>query len=125
MNSDMFFEYSELLHLNINYDKTKNMIFGTRCDQHFYFHLGGHQIVTCTDFKYLGVIFSKNRHFYQARKHNIEQAKKAMHALYKQIRNSNIPIDCIYIFLTVSFCQYHYTVVRSGALKIAKLSKIS
>ena len=29
----MFFEYSELWHLNINYDKTKIIIFGTRRDQ--------------------------------------------------------------------------------------------
>ena len=36
---DMFFEYSELWYLNINYDKTKIMIFGTRCDQPFDFHL--------------------------------------------------------------------------------------
>ena len=32
-NLDMFFKYSELWHLHINYDKTKIMIFGTRCDQ--------------------------------------------------------------------------------------------
>ena len=37
-NLDMFIEYSELWHLNINYDKTKIIIFGTRCDQHFDFH---------------------------------------------------------------------------------------
>ena len=58
-NLEMFFEYSEVWHLNINYDNTKIMIYGTRCNQHFDFYLGGLQIVTCTDF---GVIFSKNRH---------------------------------------------------------------
>ena len=89
----MFFEYSEIWHLNINYDKTKIIIFGTRRDQNFDFHLGGHQIDICTDLKYLGVIFSKNRHFYQARKHNVKQARKAMHVLYKRIRNLNIPTD--------------------------------
>ena len=89
----MFFEYSELWHLNINYDKTKIIIFGTRRDQNFDFHLSGHQIDICTDVKYLGAIFSKNRHFYQARKHNVEQARKSMHVLYKRIRNLNIPID--------------------------------
>ena len=31
------------------------MIFGTGCDQHYDF-LAGHQIDTCTDFKYLDVI---------------------------------------------------------------------
>ena len=60
---------------------------GTRQDQRFNFNLGGHKIDICTDFKYLGVIFSKNRHFHQTKKHNVEQTKKAMHVLFK--RNSN------------------------------------
>ena len=29
-NLDMFYEYSELWHLSINFDKTKIIIFGTR-----------------------------------------------------------------------------------------------
>ena len=53
-NLDMFFEYSELWHLNINYDKSKIIIFGTRRDKHFDFHFGGHQIDNCKDFKNLG-----------------------------------------------------------------------
>ena len=75
------------------------MIFVTRMWPTFGFHLGGHQNATCTDLKYLGDIFSKNRHFYQARKHNVEQAKKAMHVLYKRIRNLNIQTDLpLYLF---------------------------
>ena len=35
------------------------MISGTRYDRHFNFHLGGHQIATGTDFKYLGIILAK------------------------------------------------------------------
>ena len=64
-NLDMFYEYSELWHLSVNFDKTKIMIFGTRLDQRFNFNLGGHKIDICIDFKYLGVIFSRNRHFHQ------------------------------------------------------------
>ena len=56
-------------------------------------NLGGHKINICTDFKYLFVIFSKSRHFHQARKHNVDHARKAMHILFKRIRNLNIPID--------------------------------
>ena len=37
--------------------------------------------------------FSENRSFYKARKHNVDQAKKAMHLLYKRIRNLNLPLD--------------------------------
>ena len=32
-------------------------------------------------------------HFFQARKHNVEQARKTIHVLFKTIRNLNIPID--------------------------------
>ena len=56
-------------------------------------NLGGHKINICTDFKYLFVIFSKSRHFHQAMKHNVDQARKAMHILFKRIRNLNLPID--------------------------------
>ena len=95
----MFYEYSELWHLSVNFDKTKIMIFGTRQDQRFNFKLGGHKIDICTDFKYLGVIFSRNRHFHQTKKHNFEQARKAMHVLFKRIRNLDIPIDLqLYLF---------------------------
>ena len=48
-NLDMFYEYSELWHLSINFDKTKIMIFWPRQDQHFNFNLGGHKIDICTD----------------------------------------------------------------------------
>ena len=95
----MFYEYSELWHLSVNFDETKIMIFGTRQDQRFNFNLGGHKIDICTDFKYLGVIFSRNRHFRQTKKHNVEQAMKAMHVLFKRIRNLDIPIDLqLYLF---------------------------
>ena len=53
---DMFYEYSELWHLSVNFDKTKIMIFGTRHDQRFNFNLGGHKIDICTDFKSLNIL---------------------------------------------------------------------
>ena len=49
-NLDMFYEYSELWHLSINFDKTKIMIFGTRQDKHF--NLCDHKIDICTGFNY-------------------------------------------------------------------------
>ena len=51
-NLDMFYEYSELWHLSINFDKTKIMIFGTRQDQRFNLNLGEHKIDICTVFMY-------------------------------------------------------------------------
>ena len=70
---DMFYKYSELWHLTINFDKTKIMIFGTH--------------------------FSRKRHCHQTKKHNVEQAIKAMYVLFKRIRNLNIPIELLlYLF---------------------------
>lgn len=92
-NLNVFFEYSKTWKLDINFEKTKILIFGTRNDDRFNFKLGVNAIATCTEFKYLGVIFAKSRSFYKARKHNVEQARKALHLLYKRIRNLNLPID--------------------------------
>ena len=69
------------------------MIFGRRNTDDLEFNLGDNIISICNEFKYLGVVFSKNRSFFKAIKHNVEQAKKAMHLLYKRIRNLHIPVD--------------------------------
>ena len=39
-------------------------------------------------------MFSKNRHFALAKKHVVEQARKALFGLYKKIRNLDLSIDC-------------------------------
>ena len=70
---------------------TKIMISGRRNYDSLEFKIGEHSI--CDEFKYLGVVFSKSRSFYKAMKHNINRAKKAMHLLYKRLRNLNIPLD--------------------------------
>ncbi|MCU7800877.1 MAG: reverse transcriptase family protein [gamma proteobacterium symbiont of Lucinoma myriamae] len=88
-----FYEYSNIWKLDINFSKTKIMIFGTRNDDRFQFKLGDNIISICKEFKYLGIIFSKNRSFYAAMKHNCDQARKAMFLLYKRIRNLNLPTD--------------------------------
>ena len=64
-----------------NFDKTKIMIFGTQQDKYFDFNLGGNKIDISSDLKYIGAIFSRNRHFRQTRKYNVKQARKAMHLL--------------------------------------------
>ena len=101
-NLDMFYEYSELWHLSIYYlyfDKTKIMVFGTRQDQRFNCDLGGHKIDICTNFRYLGDIFSSNRPFHKTEKHYVEQARKAIYVLFKRMRNLDISIDLqLYLF---------------------------
>ena len=62
-NLDMFFEYLELWHIINYFAKTKIRIFGTRQDPRFDFNLGGHENDICTDFKCIGVFFSRYSHF--------------------------------------------------------------
>ena len=69
------------------------MIFGRRNYDGLEFKLGEHTIYICDEFKYLDVVFSISRSFYKAIKHNIDHAKKAMHLLYKRIRNLKLPLD--------------------------------
>ncbi|MEW8548549.1 MAG: reverse transcriptase family protein, partial [Candidatus Thiodiazotropha sp.] len=90
---NIFYEYSNLWKLDINFSKSKIMIFGSRNDDRFQFKLGDNVLSITNEFKYLGIIFTKSRSFYTAMKHNIDQAKKAMHLLYKRVRNLNLPID--------------------------------
>ena len=92
-NLDVFYEYAKMWQLDINYDKTKILIFGTRNDDHFDFKMGNNKISVCKEFKYLGVVFTKSRSFCKAKKHNYDKAKKAMRLLYKRIRNLNLPTD--------------------------------
>ena len=91
-NLDMFNEYSELWYLSTNFDKTTMMNFGTRQGKRFSFNPGGHKIYTYTDFEYLGVIFSITWLFNQTKKHNVEQARNAMHVLFKRIRNLDLQL---------------------------------
>ena len=90
---DLFCEYCRVWKLRINYSKTKIIIFGSRKPSHLIFLSDGNEIEIVDHFRYLGVYFSKTRTFYKARHHVVEQARKAMHLLYKRIRNFNLPID--------------------------------
>ena len=90
---NIFHDYSKLKKLDINYDKTKILVFGTRNDDPFGFKISENKISVCKEFKYLGIIFTKNRSFSKAIKNNYDQAKKALHLLYKRIGYLNLPID--------------------------------
>ena len=59
----------------------------------FEFKLGDDKIDICDDFKYLVTVFPKHHIFFKAIKHNVDQAKKALHLLYKRINNLQIPLD--------------------------------
>ena len=88
-----FNEYCNLWHLNVNLNKTKIVVFGARNTNHFHFRLGNNDIEFTDKYNYLGVTFSSSGSFLNARKHVVEQAKKAMYSLFYKIRNADLPID--------------------------------
>ena len=60
------------------------------------------------EFKYLGVPFSRSGSFYAAKKHNANQAQKAMFNLIKKSKSSTERVSCfwttsrMYLFLVIS-----------------------
>ena len=79
--------------LNINFSKTEIIIFNSRSNSHFEFKLGDNTIKIVDKYKYLGVIFSRSGSFLHARKHLVEQSKKAMHLLFMRANYLDLPHD--------------------------------
>lgn len=79
--------------LTINKDKTKMLIFGARKIPNVDFKLDNEIIEIVDKYKYLGVFFSQSGSFLNARKHIVQQAKKAMILLFTRINNLDIPLD--------------------------------
>ncbi|KAK6185461.1 hypothetical protein SNE40_007689 [Patella caerulea] len=89
-----FGEYCTLWKLNVNIDKTKVVIFGSRGQSNATFSLLNRDLEICDSYNYLGVVFSKGCSFAQAQPRIKNQASKALHLLYSRIHNLNLPIDC-------------------------------
>lgn len=90
---DDFVIYCKTWKLNINYDKTKIVIFGSRKIDKHVFKMEENNIEIVKSYKYLGVVMSNNGSFLNARKCVYEKANKSMHLLYKRINNLNLPLD--------------------------------
>ena len=67
--------------LNINYNKTKVLVFGDRVNRQRNIILRNNRIDVLNEFKYLGVILNTNRKFTSMNKHVVEQAKRALFSL--------------------------------------------
>ena len=90
-----FADYCKTWKLNINKDKTKVIIFGSRQNRNFSFKIDNTFLEIVNSYKYLGVFLAKSGSFLTAKKHLAQQARKAMHLLYSRINNLNLPIDLI------------------------------
>jgi hypothetical protein len=58
----------------VNINKTKIIIFGARNSHNYNFKLGAQDIEVTNKYHYLGVTFTNNGSFLNARKHVVEQA---------------------------------------------------
>ena len=88
-----FSSYCQEWKSNINTEKTKILIFGTRKRSDIQFKLNEDIIEIVNKYKYLGVYFSQSGSFLNARKHIVQQAKKAMSLLFTRINNLDLPLD--------------------------------
>ncbi len=92
---DAFSIYCQKWKLTINAEKTKVVIFGGNkiSKAKYHFNLEEKNIEIIDKYKYLGVYFSQSGSFLNARKHIVQQAKKAMILLYTKINNLDLPLD--------------------------------
>ena len=88
-----FVSYCQVWKLTINKDKTKLMIFGARKTSNIAFKIDGEIIETVAKYKYLGIFFTQSGSFLNARKHIVQQARKAMILLFIRINNLDKSID--------------------------------
>lgn len=79
--------------LNINFDKTKIVIFNSKSTNKPIFKIGASGIQVVDSYRYLSVILSKSGSFLNARKHIAEQTRKAMHLLFMRANNLDLPLD--------------------------------
>jgi hypothetical protein len=89
-----FEQYCDLWKLKVNAQKTKTNIFSKRrYKAQRSFKLYDENIDIVDSYTYLGVVFNYNGNCCTAKKRLIDQANKALSALYYKLRNLSIPID--------------------------------
>ena len=92
---DSFNSYCNTWKLKVNTTKTKVIIFGTRNRTRHNFKLGDTMLELTDTYHYLGVTFSNNGSYLNARKHNVSQAKKAMFLLLAKSNKADLPPDLV------------------------------
>lgn len=91
---NVFSDYCKLWKLEVNLSKTKTVIFSKRKFRPpLRLKLDGKELEYTDCFSYLGVIFYYNGSFVHTKKKLVEQAQKALYAVYYKIRNLQLPID--------------------------------
>ena len=81
-------EYSSYWKLNVNTQKTKVMIFEKGRTTNLRFYYDNQELEIVDSFKYLGVTFYKNGHWFRTQKCFAEYGTYALHNLYKTLSNN-------------------------------------
>ena len=90
----VFEDYCQRWKLNVNTSKTKIVIFGRgKLRKSLSFKFQNNEIEIVTEYKYLGIIFSRSGSFAAAKKHIAEQGNKAVFALLRKINSLSLPFD--------------------------------
>ena len=115
---NMFYEYSELWDLSINFDKTKIIIFGTRQDQGFNFNLGGHQIKLTSVLTLNILVLLLAETGTSTKQRNIMLSKLRRQCMYfsNEFVILIFQLICSCIYMTMLFHLLHYMVVKYWAL---------
>lgn len=90
----VFEDYCQRWKLNVNTSKTKIVIFGRgKLRKSLSFKFQNNEIEIVTEYKYLGIIFSRSGSFAAAKKHIAEQGNKTVFALLRKINSLSLPFD--------------------------------
>ena len=86
-------EYCKLWKLTVNSSKTKILIFSSGRTTLYTFRYNDTDLELVSDYKYLGILFSRSGSFLNGKKHIAAQATKAMFSLIKKAKDLSLPID--------------------------------
>ena len=86
-------EYCSIRKLEVNVAKTKVLIFSKAKIPNYEFKYKVEILEVMSEFKYLGILFSKNNSFFKTKKHIADQGIKAVYSLLKKARNMQLPTD--------------------------------
>ena len=90
---DMYQKYCEQWKLTVNIEKSKVLIFSKGRQKKYNFTYNNQPMGIVTEYKYLGIYFSRSGSFNIAKKHIANQGKKALYALLKRSKQLCLPID--------------------------------
>ena len=91
-----FESYCNDFKLSVNISKTKIVIFSKgKQNKNLLFRFNNSIIEIVSEYKYLGIIMSRNGSYVKSLKHTAEQATRAMYGLFSKIRHLPLPADVI------------------------------